>query len=151
MNEPNHEENVAETEPDQGVSSASSRRGFLGCVTAAGAATALDQSGARLADQVTEQQLTAEYFSKHIGERFQVGGEGFEAYSMRLASVDSHPRGDRPAELRDPFSILFRAPNSIQIRQDVRTLRNSRFGSVQALVVPVGMDGDERLYEVVFS
>ncbi len=148
------EQRPSEPESDSGahaaVENGTSRRGFIGCVTAAGAATALDQTASASAIPADAEKLTAEHFSSFIGETFTMEGDAILSQKLKLVSVDKRDRGARPAVHRDPFALLFRAESN-SVAQQTCILRNPGMGATRVMLVPVQSDSDHCFYEAIYG
>jgi hypothetical protein len=88
-------------------------------------------------------------FEGRIGETFtampSLGGEPLD---LVLSSCDEtpHARPDHPA-----FSLIFHAPGTGHLPQQIFALDNAELGELDLFLVPLGPDGDRMRYEAVIN
>jgi hypothetical protein len=94
-------------------------------------------------------ELVPGTFEGRVGETFtaapSLGGEPLE---LELRSVDAspHARPDHPA-----FSLLFTAPGTGHLPQQIFTLAHPDTGELDLFLVPLGPQGDRMRYEAVIN
>jgi hypothetical protein len=88
-------------------------------------------------------------FEPHVGETFTaaptVVGEPIE---LTLSSLDEspHARPDHPA-----FSLLFHAPGTGHLPQQIFTMGHAELGEFDLFLVPLGPEDDRMRYEAVIN
>jgi hypothetical protein len=92
--------------------------------------------------------LVLESFEPLVGEQFAIN-DG--ALQVRLTDADS--LGDGPtAELRAPFSLIFRGPAVPALDQEIHRIDHASLGSMEIFLVPLGPDeAGEARYQAVFN
>lgn len=99
--------------------------------------------------------LTSEMFRENLRTRFIFSLGGVELGSFVLIKVNDL----NPPEVREPlkngrecFSVVFKGPRSLPLRQETYTIEHSSMGSFQLLVVPASTnDPAGRHYEAVIN
>lgn len=83
-------------------------------------------------------QLVVEDFSPLVGEVFkiQVGDKNCELVLTQCKELPA--LGDRPAELRKPFSLLFTTDYDCFIPQAIYNLSSDRHGEFELFLVRIG-------------
>lgn len=96
------------------------------------------------------QQLTAEHFEPHVGERFRiVPGDG-APFEATLSSCTA--AGEPPVpEFRKPFSLLFHASGGELVGQQICAVEHPALGRLDIFLVPLGPDERGMRYEAVFN
>src|SRR4051794_36492005 len=94
-------------------------------------------------------ELLTSTFEPHIGETFGATpaheGEPFELVLSRC-DESPHARPDHPA-----FSLLFHAPGTGHLPQQIFALEHSELGQFDLFLVPLGPEGDRMRYEAVVN
>jgi hypothetical protein len=101
-------------------------------------------------------ELTRERFNPYLDQAFRITSpeieEPFAPIDLVLVEVaDLSDRYDFPDEFRDPFSLLFRGPQSPALPQTTYGLRASDGYETALFLVPVGLDEKGHLYEAVVA
>jgi hypothetical protein len=94
-------------------------------------------------------ELLTSTFEPHIGESFTATPSlGGEPLALVLSSSDEspHARPDHPA-----FSLLFHAPGTGHLPQQIFTLDHAQLGEFDLFLVPLGQEGDRMRYEAVVN
>jgi hypothetical protein len=123
-----------------------SRRQVLGSAAAAGLAMT-SFAGPVLAAALTN-PFTYERFQRLLNQGFTVSGGDIRA-TLRLIEVEVHPRGVRPAQLRDPFSLVFRASSGETLPAGIYAVEQPTLGRVEMFLTPVSPDSS--IYEAAFN
>ena len=129
--------------------SAPTRRFVL---AAAGSVAALASAGfatAALADSVIEiapRRVTVASFTPLIGQYFLIG-DGTVQTQLMLVEVVDHPRGKRPDNLPDPFSLIFSSPWNETLPGQIYETDNNAVGRMPMFITPIGQDR----YEAAFN
>ena len=89
-------------------------------------------------------------FEGHLGEEFRILPEGQDPLVAKLHEVSGLAAD---SESRDPFSILFLAPETPLLPQKIYGVENDALGRLELFLVPLGPTRDEggMIYEAVFS
>ena len=90
---------------------------------------------------------TAEDFRPLIGEVFTVDTQ--EPAELTLVEVESTPQADGTA--REPFALLFKGANQLTLPQGIYGLAHAATGTLEIFLVPVEQDGQNIVFEAVFS
>jgi hypothetical protein len=94
-------------------------------------------------------ELVTGAFEGRIGETFTATPAlGGEPQTLTLTSCDEspHARPDHPA-----FSLLFHAPGTGHLEQQIFTLEHEDLGRFDLFLVALGPDGDRMRYEAVIN
>jgi hypothetical protein len=95
--------------------------------------------------------LTAEDFRPHLGTKFGVRLETPRPIELELTEVkDYSPQGNEPGGM-ERFSLFFRGPGDIMLKQGTFTLEHPAMGEVIFFMVPIDKDPEGFRYEVVFN
>jgi hypothetical protein len=104
-------------------------------------------------------KLTLAHFAPHVGSQFRfqidastwVPTELVEAVARR-SSVDRAAWATPANPLREPFSLVFRGPQTSPLRQRMYRVEHEAIGVLEDLfIVPVGISQEGLFYEAVFS
>ncbi|NJN46239.1 MAG: hypothetical protein HC808_06905 [Candidatus Competibacteraceae bacterium] len=93
--------------------------------------------------------LTKEHWAEHLNRTFRLDSGKEQPFEVRLVEV--HSLGNARNEQREPFSLLFQAPQEPLLDQGIYTLHNSKLGTMELFLVPLGPKGDGLCYEAVFT
>ncbi|HET9222192.1 MAG TPA: hypothetical protein VFO07_06800 [Roseiflexaceae bacterium] len=104
-------------------------------------------------------ELTNESFTPHVGTqfRFRIDAETWVTTELieateRRSSVARAAWAAPANPLREPFSIVFRGPQSPLLRQGMYRVEHDTLGVIEDLfIVPVGVSREGIFYEAVFS
>jgi hypothetical protein len=92
---------------------------------------------------------TAAQFQGTIGSGFLVSGDDV-TLSLILVDVDVPTRDNRPAELPQPFSLIFRsAPDAPALTGQIYQVQHSGLGSMSMFLSPISPDPS--YYEAAFN
>ena len=96
--------------------------------------------------------LTAETFEALEDKRFALHVSDAEVIGLELAAVRRHAANRLEANAkREPFSLIFVAPDSSHVPQHTYRLANADLGDLTIFLVPIGpVDGQMR-YQAVFN
>ena len=89
-------------------------------------------------------------FSGYIGSPFNILLESGESFEAVLEEAEPHQKPSEHAAglpRPEPFSLLFRIPDSVDLPQRIYLLRHERLGEMALFLVPVGAT----LREAVFN
>ncbi|HEX8088853.1 MAG TPA: hypothetical protein VF762_08380 [Blastocatellia bacterium] len=86
-------------------------------------------------------------FSEHLNTKFRVLAGGDKVVELDL--VEAKDLGSNARQER--FSMLFRGPLDDALEQRTYKMEHDRLGSHELFIVPVGVSGDVREYEVIFN
>lgn len=93
--------------------------------------------------------LTLEHFAGCVNESFAADYDGMQ---MEFVLVEARPLPQsHPAQLRAPFSLLFRNAAPIVFPQKIYPLRHARVGEVGIFLVPIAQERAGFLYQAVFN
>ena len=97
--------------------------------------------------------FTIEKFAEALNERFILRAGPGEELDLKLVAVqDLTPTPANTVGFRrKPFSARFRGPRTPWARQHTYSMENERLGEMQIFVVPLGLSGEEMVYEAIFS
>ncbi len=87
--------------------------------------------------------ITRDMFADNLGTKFTFSLEGVKLADVKLIRVkDSSPAAKEGKEATggECFSVIFRGPRSLPLRQDTYTLQHGTLGEFKLLVVPGGTD-----------
>src|SRR5262249_16810130 len=105
-----------------------------GVATAAAAAPAIAQAIASVAGEGTAAQ-----FLPYVNFAFLVSGPNTST-SLKLVRVEQWPRGRRPTQLRDPFSLVFRDPFGTALKPQIYQVQDPSGNVVPMFLSPVLKD-----------
>jgi hypothetical protein len=96
-------------------------------------------------------KLTCAVFEQHLDSTFRIG-RGADTVDMVLVEATSlkSDKGPNP-NTRDPFSIVFRAPQGTSIDQKIYEIKHDQIGEFSLFLVPIGPDDKGMLYQAVFN
>ena len=118
----------------------------LSPIPAPGAAMTSDSEPADLS------RLDLDTCRARIGEEFRLRADVEPPFVLRLSEARPGPRDPAVAVYTGrPFSLLFRGPQAPVLRQGMHDLESNTLILAGLFVVPLGPDGDDQLYEAVFS
>ncbi len=93
-------------------------------------------------------ELTHEDFARCLNERFRLHIDS-TSHELRLFQVKPLVAG--MAGGRQPFSLLFRAPQDALFPQMIYRIENDRLGALDLFLVPIGPDEHGMVYEAPFN
>jgi hypothetical protein len=93
--------------------------------------------------------LTVESFEGRDGERFRADFEPDGTSELELVEVTR--LGATGIGRRDPFSLVFRAPQGAHYEQRIYRLEHDELGSFELFLVPIQPDERGPLYQAVFA
>ena len=94
---------------------------------------------------------TAEDFRPHLGTKFSVRLETPRPIELELTEVKEYmPEASEPDGM-ERFSLFFRGPGDIMLKQGTFTLEHPSMGEVLLFMVPIAQDPEGFRYEVVFN
>ena len=93
-------------------------------------------------------ELTHEDFARRLDERFRLHTDT-TSHELRLFQVK--PLGMGMPGGRQPFSLLFRAPQDALFPQMIYRIENDRMGALDLFLVPLGPDEHGMVYEALFN
>jgi hypothetical protein len=126
------------------------RRTFIGAVSAVGATASLSDAADATLPRCDMSQTEADHFVPLIGDQFRIKTEA-GSLSLTLSSVDKLSRINRPVQFRDPFSLLFRGTGVPTFPQQTLEVRHPKLGCFEGFMVPVGTDGEDALFEMIYG
>lgn len=94
--------------------------------------------------------LTKATFDPCLGTKFLVHVDEGRTVQLELTQVKGLPGADRAKELNlreEPFTLLFKAPEGVELEQRLYKLEQEQLGTLDIFLVPVGF-GE---YEAVFN
>jgi hypothetical protein len=89
-------------------------------------------------------------FSPCVGESFAVEFEGAELPRFELTEAAALPV-HKGAPRQDPFSLVFRAPGTCDVRQGTYVVQHERIGELPVFLVPIGKDEEGLYFQAVFN
>lgn len=97
--------------------------------------------------------LTHDVARQYVGDTFWIRVENGPTIELRLEEVvllmEKHVN---PRMKRDSFSLQFRGPSSIPLRQGTFPLYHDKLGGpIELFLVPIGQETTGFLYEAVFT
>jgi hypothetical protein len=99
---------------------------------------------------MSEELLTCESFSGHVGEKFRIVAEEVDGWELEL--IEATPiKTQETRHKRPPFSLVFRGPMEPVLNQQIVPLEHDSMGKLDIFLVPIGPDEDGMQYEAVFS
>lgn len=91
---------------------------------------------------------SVDQFAPLVGQVFAVGDE---AAGPSLTLISAAPIASPGASSRPGFSLLFRGVGSGELPQSTYILVHAALGSLAIFLVPLGLDGQDLLYEAIFN
>lgn len=101
-------------------------------------------------------ELSVQTFAPHTGSTFTARTLAGEI-CLTLTEVTALPRGQRPAHLRDPLSLIFEGPNHTGLLQDNYPVYHPELGEHVWCLTPIagpipGVDPNAKfLYQTIFN
>jgi len=95
------------------------------------------------------ENLTIEHWAEHVNQAFRLDCGMQKPLEVQLVEVKS--LGNARNGQREPFSLLFQAPREPLLDQGIYSLHNSKLGTLELFLVPLGPDADGLSYEAVFT
>jgi hypothetical protein len=94
-------------------------------------------------------RYSADRFLPYIGQGFLVTGNNLNV-ALHLVKVEKYQRGNRPASLPDPFSLIFRSVSgTAPIPAEMVHIEHAGLGSITVYLNPITKKGG--FYEVAFN
>ena len=95
--------------------------------------------------------MTIEDFQACLGQIFIVTPE--DKYGLEFELIQVKPAGvsNPEANIRQPFSVLFRGPQEPILPQKIYHIDNTTLGEQLLFLVPVGPDEKGMLYDATFN
>ncbi|HEX8501250.1 MAG TPA: hypothetical protein VF659_11765 [Pyrinomonadaceae bacterium] len=94
---------------------------------------------------------TAEDFRPHVGTRFGVRVQTPRPVELELTEVREYrPQANEPDGM-ERFSLFFRGPGDIMLKQGTFTLEHPALGEHLLFMVPIAQEPEGFRYEVVFN
>ena len=97
------------------------------------------------------ESFTIETFAPLVGGVFIMHLDPATDVTLELVDAFSARAGPPPAEMRSPFSLVFRGPHEPVAVQRIYRLDHPTLGSFELFIVPVGPDDRGMRYEAVFT
>jgi hypothetical protein len=100
--------------------------------------------------------LGLEQFAPLVGEHFMVHTQ-IGVVDLQLSDATELPRGNRPAQLRTPLSLIFTGSPDVALSQDTYLIEHPALGQQQWGIVPVlprhqdSTHDNKRYYQVLFA
>ena len=114
------------------------KRGTLGAL-AAGVPLALGQKASgRTTATSTVAGLNMAAFKSQLGSTFTVNDEASKV-NVTLVNVDNFASRKQLAVGKEGFSLVFRGPQEITLKQNTYLIEHKELGMLSFLIVPVGM------------
>lgn len=98
-------------------------------------------------------ELTHQNTQDFIGRMFQIRFSDGNVIDLKLERIDLlMEKHVNPKMKRDAFSMIFRGPREVMLKQHVYPLYNEAMdGPLEVFLVAVAMEEDGILYEAVFN
>lgn len=97
------------------------------------------------------QLLGLDHFAGHLGETFTVALDHDGNAPFALVEARPLPAVKVAAQMRAPFSLLFRHEAAIVFPQKIYQMRHAQLGEFGIFLVPVARDRDGFIYQAVFN
>ena len=97
------------------------------------------------------ESFTIETFAPLVGGVFVMHLDPATDVTLELVDALSARAGPPLAEMRSPFSLVFRGPHEPVAVQRIYRLDHPTLGSFELFIVPVGPDDRGMRYEAVFT
>jgi hypothetical protein len=94
--------------------------------------------------------VKADDFTPHTGSRYRLQAGG-TAQPIDLELVEVATSGQAPRSNRRAFSLVFRGPRGLWLRQGIFRLEHDAMGTLELFLVPITPDPQGPLYEAVFT
>lgn len=94
--------------------------------------------------------FTAERFLPHVGEVFQVVGQGEEVPVLLTEVTRLASEGDRRRR-RLPFSLVFHAPAGTWLEQGSYRMERPGMEPFECFLVPIGPDQNGMRFEAIYT
>ena len=132
----------------------SSRREFLKrgtFVALAAAPLALTEKASGMVSKSTPADLNMASFKSQLGTSFLINHQAAKV-KIKLVDVTNFASRKQNAVGKEGFSLLFRGPEEITLKQDTYLIEHEQLGMFSFLVVPVGTkDARAPHYEAVVN
>jgi hypothetical protein len=106
------------------------------------------------ADHLCLREFSLQDFTHLLGQQFSVGA-GKQQVRMQLFKATSYVVRDdaRPSHVRrEPFSLVFVAPQELNLPADIYDLRHPQIGGMKVMMTKIGQaEAGKSRYEVVFG
>jgi hypothetical protein len=80
---------------------------------------------------------SAASFAPYVGQGFLVTGDGVNT-ALQLIKVQTYPRGNRQAELPDPFSLIFRdVGDTEELPAEIVQIEHAGVGRISVFLHPI--------------
>jgi len=94
-------------------------------------------------------KVTCERFAACLGQDFEIV---FPDGTLSAKLVEAKPwGGSQPAQVRQPFSVTFRADRNLRLPQGTYKMRHPHLGEMEIFLVQVGADANGSTLEAVFN
>jgi hypothetical protein len=91
-------------------------------------------------------------FAEHVGTKFQLHFGGQAPLEVELVHTTALGfKQNRPAPLREPFSLIFRSHADFYLPQRIYQLEHIALGTLEIFLVPIEPDEHGMRYEAVFN
>lgn len=126
------------------------KRGTLGAL-AAGVPLALSQkaSGRTIATSPTA-GLNLATFKSQLGTTFTVNDETAKV-KVKLVNVDNFASRKQLAAGKEGFSLVFRGPLEMTLKQNTYLIEHEKLGMLSFLIVPIGTGKNAPHYEAIIN
>ena len=94
-------------------------------------------------------QITAATFTPFVDGYFKVYNDGSAMPTLKLVKVLQQPRGNRPAGLRDPFSLILARMDGLALASDIHKVQLPDLRWVEMFLSPITPDSSR--YEAAFT
>jgi len=94
-------------------------------------------------------KVTCEQFAARLGQDFEIV---FPGGTLPAKLVEAKPwGGSQPAQVRQPFSVTFRADRNLRLPQGIYKMRHPHLGEMEIFLVQVAAHATSSTFEAVFN
>jgi hypothetical protein len=90
-------------------------------------------------------------FQPRLQDVFMVTLDNGATYPLTLIQASGLTPHAHPNKQRDPFQIQFTGPGPHHLPQQTYRLKHDALGELDIFLVPVGQEGENFLYQAVFT
>ena len=94
-------------------------------------------------------EVTHTTFLKHVRTKFTLRVP--PASSLEAELIEVTPLVAQPGQKRAPFSLIFRVPGNIYLKQHIYKLEHTALGELDIFLVPIGPDSQGMRLEAIFN
>ncbi len=97
-------------------------------------------------------QLSSAKFLPYLNQKFHIHLETpLKVDLIEVSDIGPEPDAAQAANMRRPFSLIFRDPGNSHLPQQIYRIEHAELGTLDLFLVPIGPDEHGMRYQAVFN